>query len=78
MRASLLFLAAAALLAAGSPIAAQDVETTSKGIKFDKTTKQRMTIGLIVESVGVSYRGVFATTTVPADWPEQKVGGYPA
>ena len=73
MQATLLFLVAAALLAAGRPIAAQAEETMPKGIKFDRTTKQRMKIGLIVESVGVSYRGVFATTTVPADWPEQKV-----
>jgi len=50
-----------------------DPPQSGSGIRLDKPRTVRMQIGIIVTSTGSPMRGIYGTTPVPTDWPEQKV-----
>ncbi|MEX1224514.1 MAG: transglutaminase-like domain-containing protein [Pirellulales bacterium] len=59
--------ATAQFLDDGKPKAAEG------GIELGADQTQRLRVGIVVKAVGGPVNGIYATTPVPIDWPEQKV-----
>lgn len=44
-----------------------------KGPQLDRTVVQRIKVGVVVKAIGGACQGIYATTPIPIDWPEQQV-----
>jgi transglutaminase-like putative cysteine protease len=60
-------------LATASSAPAQFQSDAAKGPRLENTVVQQWRIGIVVTAGSSPVRGVLATTSVPADWPEQEV-----
>ncbi|REJ69602.1 MAG: transglutaminase domain-containing protein [Planctomycetota bacterium] len=67
------------LFAAAPPARGQFDETpeeaaeASSGIRLDEARTVRLKVGIIIRSTGGPLRGVYGTTPIPIEWPEQRV-----
>jgi hypothetical protein len=73
VRIPLLLLSVWTALSAGSALAQGFGETTTKGPRPDKSTIQKIEIGLTVTAAGGPCKGILGTAPVPLEWPEQLV-----
>lgn len=67
-----------ALLVLAQPAAGQFLDEEQEkapegGIALGATQTQRLRVGIVVKAVGGPVSGIYATTPVPIDWPEQQV-----
>lgn len=60
-------------LAGVVPAAAQFREPALPTAKPGQTVVQRWRLGMVITAEGGGFRGLVGSTTVPMDWPEQKV-----
>lgn len=60
-------------LAGVVPAAAQFREPALPAAKPGQTVVQRWRLGMVITAEGGGFRGLVGSTTVPMDWPEQKV-----
>lgn len=60
-------------VASGVPAAAQFREPALPAAKPGQTVVQRWRVGMVVTAEGGGFRGLVGSTTVPMDWPDQKV-----
>jgi len=51
----------------------EDAQAPEGGIELGADQTQRMRVGIVVTAVGGPVNGIYATTPVPIDWPEQQV-----
>ncbi len=55
------------------PAGAQFREPAPPAAKPGQTVVQRWRVGMVITAEGGGFRGLVGSTTVPTDWPEQKV-----
>ncbi len=55
------------------PAASDDSEQSTGGAQPEAEQTVRIQVGIIIKSTGSVLRGVYGTTPIPIEWPEQKV-----